>query len=209
MKVLVLGATGGTGREIVCEAQARGHSLTALVRSPERALALSGVHLVIGDARDEAALLKALEGCEGVISALGTGVSPFKEVTLLSTATKALIAAMQVSGTKRLVCITGMGAGDSRGHGGILHDRVIQPLLLAKVYEDKERQEEFVRASALDWVLVRPTVLNNKAGTGQIRVLTNLSGFHGGTISRKDVARFVVDQLVERTWLGKTPLISG
>lgn len=209
MKVLVLGATGGTGREIVREAQARGHSLTALVRSPERALALSGVHLVTGDARDEAALLKALEGCEGVISALGTGVSPFKEVTLLSTATKALIAAMQVSGTKRLVCITGMGVGDSRGHGGILYDRVIQPLLLAKVYEDKERQEELVRASALDWVLVRPTVLNNKAGTGQIRVLTNLSGFHGGTISRKDVARFVVDQLVERTWLGKTPLISG
>jgi putative NADH-flavin reductase len=90
-----------------------GHSLTVLVRSPERALALSGVHLVTGDARDGAALLKALEGCGGVISALGTGVSPFKEVTLLSTAAKALIAVMQVSGTKRHVCITGMGAGDS------------------------------------------------------------------------------------------------
>jgi hypothetical protein len=55
-----------------------------------------------------------------VISALGTGISPFKEITLLSTATKALIAAMRARGTKRLVCITGMGAGDSRGHGGFL-----------------------------------------------------------------------------------------
>jgi putative NADH-flavin reductase len=149
MKVLVLGATGGTSREVVREAQARGHAVAALVRSPERAQDLSGAHLVAGDGRDEAALSRALVGCEGVISALGTGISPFKEVTLLLTTTKALIAAMRARGTKRLVCITGMGAGDSRGHGGFLYDRLIQTLLLRKVYEDKEREGALVRDSGL------------------------------------------------------------
>ncbi|WP_407666830.1 NAD(P)-dependent oxidoreductase [Microvirga roseola] len=72
MRVLVLGATGGTGREIVREAQAQGHAVTALVRSPERAQGLSGVHLVAGNACDAPILLKALEECDGVISALGT-----------------------------------------------------------------------------------------------------------------------------------------
>jgi uncharacterized protein YbjT (DUF2867 family) len=209
MKVLILGATGGTGREIVREAQAQGHAVAALVRSTERAQDLSGAHLVVGDARDEAALSRALEGCEGVISALGTGISPFRRVTLLSTATKALIAAMRAHGTKRLVCITGMGAGDSRGHGGFLYDRLIQPLLLRKVYEDKDRQEALVRDSGLEWVLVRPTVLNDKPGTGRIRTLTNLSGFHGGTIPRRDVAHFVVGQITGNDWLRQAPLITS
>jgi uncharacterized protein YbjT (DUF2867 family) len=164
---------------------------------------------MVGDARDEAAVHQALEGCEGVISALGTGVSPFREVTLLSTATRAVISAMRARGTKRLVCITGMGAGDSRGHGGFLYDRLIQPLLLRKVYEDKDRQEALVRDSGLEWVIVRPTVLNDKSGTGRIRVLTNLSGFHGGTISRKDVAHFVVEQLTGNGWMHQTPLITS
>jgi hypothetical protein len=144
-----------------------------------------------------------------VISALGTGISPFKEVTLLSTATRALIVAMRARDVRRPVCITGMGAGDSRAHGCFRYDYLLQPLLLRKVYEDKDRQEALVRASGLDWVLVRPTVLNDKPGVGQIRVFRDLSGFHGGTISRKDVARFVVEQLTRSDWLGKSPMITS
>ncbi len=102
-----------------------------------------------------------------------------------------------------------MGAGDSRGHGGFLYDRLIQPLLLREVYEDKDRQEALIRASGMDWVLVRPTVLNDKPGTGQIRALTNLSAFHGGTIPRRDVAQFVVEQLTGNDWLHKAPLITS
>ena len=208
MKVLVLGATGGTGRHIVREAQARGHSVTALVRSRDRAQDLAGARLVEGNALDEGALFKALEDCDAVISALGTGVSPFKEVTLLSKATEALIAAMQKRDVRRLVCITGMGAGDSKGHGGFLYDRLIQPFLLRKVYEDKDRQEALVRGSGLDWVLVRPTVLDDKPATGLLRAFSDLSGFHGGTISRADVAQFVVAQLTGDDWLGRAPLVT-
>ncbi len=155
MKLLVLGATGGTGREICRVAAAQGHSVVALVRSAARAQNLSGASLVEGDARDETALRRALAGTSAVISSLGTAVSPFREVTLLSTATRALVTAMTQQGIRRLVCITGLGAGDSRGHGGLVFDKLIMPLLLRKVYEDKNRQEDIVRASGLDWVLVR------------------------------------------------------
>jgi putative NADH-flavin reductase len=118
MKVLIIGGTGGTGRLIIQEARARGHEVVALVRSREKGANLAQVHLALGDATDEATLAAALEGCEAVISALGTPVSPFKEVTLLSTATTALIRAMQSQKVGRLICINGTGAGDSKGHGG-------------------------------------------------------------------------------------------
>ncbi|CAO3423818.1 NAD(P)-dependent oxidoreductase [Azospirillum endophyticum] len=207
-RILVLGATGGTGRLIVGQALTRGYDVTALVRSPEKAQGLDGATLVVGDARDETALRRALEGRDAVVSALGTPVSPVREVTLLSSATRALVDAMKAERVTRLVAITGIGAGDSAGHGGLLFDRVIFPLLLRKVYADKNRQEAIVRDSGLDWVLVRPTVLNDKPGRGAIRALTDLSGFHGGTIARADVAKFVLDQLRDGTWTHRSPLIT-
>jgi uncharacterized protein YbjT (DUF2867 family) len=185
--ILVLGATGGTGRLIVSHAVARGHHVTALVRSAEKASGLTGARLVTGDARDEA---------------------PFREVTLLSTAARALVAAMRAERVSRLIAITGIGAGDSAGHGGFLFDRVIFPLLLRHVYADKDRQEAIIRDSGLDWVLVRPAVLNDKPGRGAVRALEDLSGFQGGSIAREDVARFVVDQVEAGTWLHRSPLIA-
>jgi uncharacterized protein YbjT (DUF2867 family) len=207
-KILVLGATGGTGRLIVSQAVARGYDVTVLVRSAEKARDLKGAKLIVGDARDEKVLRQAVKGRDAVVSALGTPASPFREVTLLSTATRALTSAMQIEQVSRLVCITGMGAGNSVGHGGFLFDNLIFPLFLRKVYADKDRQEALVRDSGLDWVLVRPSVLNNKPSRDTIRVLTDLSNFHGGGISREDVARFVLDQLGDDAWLHRSPLIT-
>lgn len=90
-KLLVLGATGGTGRLIVRQALARGYDMRAMVRSPDKASGLEGAEIQVGDARDAQALRKALEGRNAVVSALGTPASPFREVTLLSTATRALV----------------------------------------------------------------------------------------------------------------------
>ena len=209
MKVLLLGATGGTGREIVRRAVAEGHSVVALVRSILKANDLTGATLVEGDARDEAALASALEGCSGVISSLGTPMSPFSEVTLLSTATRSIVNVMTQKKIRRLVCITGLGAGDSRGHGGFVFDNFILPLLLRKVYEDKNRQEDVIRSSSLDWVLVRPMVLNDNPGTGAVQAQTDLSKIHGGSVARSDVAKFVVDLLTDDKWLHRSPLIKG
>lgn len=207
-RILVLGATGGTGRLIVRDAVARGHDVAVLVRSPETARDLKGATVIVGDVRDEAVLRRAVKGRDAVVSALGTPASPFREVTLLSIATRALVKAMTAEGVLRLVAITGMGAGDSAGHGGLLFDRLIFPLLLRHVYADKDRQEAIVRDSGLDWVLVRPAVLNDKPGRGDIRALTDLSGFRGGTIARADVARFVLDQVGGDEWLWQAPLIA-
>ena len=208
MKILVLGATGATGQLIVSQALAKGHDVVALVRSKGKAAGLAGAELVEGDARDAAALTRAVAGCDAVVSSLGTPMSPFREVTMLSAATRALIGVMANQNIRRLICITGVGAGDSRDHGGLVYDWLFRPLMLRKVYEDKDRQEDAIRASALDWIIVRPTVLNDKPASGHIRALTDLSGVHGGTIARADVADFVVQQVTADTWLRKAPLIT-
>ncbi|MGO4570092.1 NAD(P)-dependent oxidoreductase [Rhizobium sp. 2YAF20] len=208
MKILVLGATGATGRLIVGKAIAKGYEVVAFVRSKAKAVDLAGAELFEGDARDPAALTRAIVGCDAVVSSLGTAMSPFRQVTLLSTATRALVGVMDQQNIRRLVCITGLGAGDSRGHGGFFFDRLFLPLMLRKVYEDKDRQEDAIRASKLDWTIVRPTVLNDKPPRGGIKALTDLSGVHGGTIARSDVAEFVVQQISADTWLRKAPLIT-
>jgi uncharacterized protein YbjT (DUF2867 family) len=207
-KILVLGATGPTGRHIVSQAVNRGYDVTVLVRSPEKAADMKGAKIVVGDARDEKALRQAIKGRDAVISALGTPASPFREVTLLSAATRALTAAMKAEGVSRLIAITGIGAGDSAGHGGFLVDNIIFPLILRKVYADKDRQEAVIKNSSLDWTIVRPAVLNNKPPRNAIRTLTDLSDFHGGTISRENVAKFVVDQVSDDAWLRKAPSIT-
>jgi uncharacterized protein YbjT (DUF2867 family) len=207
-KILILGATGLTGRHIVSQALARGYDVTVLVRSPEKAADMKGAKNVVGDARDEKVLRQAVKGRDAVISALGTPASPFRDVTLLSTATRALVSAMKAEHVSRLVAITGMGAGDSAGHGGFLFDNLIFPLLLRKAYADKNRQEAIIRDSGLDWTIVRPTVLNNKPRHDTIQTLTDLSQFRGGSISRENVATFVLDQVTTDLWLHKLPLIT-
>ena len=205
MKILVLGATGGTGRLIVRDALVKGHSVVALVRSKASA-DLPGVDMIEGDARDEGTLTRALGGCNAVISALGTGMG-FRKVDLLAVATRALVTAMTRNGVRRLVCISALGVGDSHGHGGVVFDRLFQPLLLRHAYEDKARQESAICASSLDWVVVRPARLTDDPARGSVRAVTDLAAVKGGKIARADVARFVVEQLTTDTWLRRTPVL--
>jgi uncharacterized protein YbjT (DUF2867 family) len=205
MKVLVLGATGGTGRLIVRDAVAKGHSVVVLVRSKASA-ALPDAKLVEGDARDEATLARAMDGCDAVVSALGSGMGR-RKVDLLTVATRALVMAMTRNGVRRLVCVSALGVGDSRGHGGFVFDRLFQPLLLSEAYKDKDRQEAAIRASALDWVVVRPAMLTDDPARGSARAFTDLAGVKGGKIARADVARFVVEQLTADTYLRRTPVL--
>lgn len=110
---------------------------------------------------------------------------------------------------RRIVCITGIGAGDSRGHGGFLYDRVIEPTLLHTIYEDKDRQEDLLRNSDLDWIIVRPSRLTNDGATGKCRVLLHLTGVTVGKVARADVAAFVLRQLISNDFLRKTPLLTN
>jgi hypothetical protein len=103
--------------------------------------------------------------------------------------------------------------GDRRrrqqGHGGFLYDRIIQPLLLKSIYEDKDRQEAQLRASDVDWTIVRPGRLTNGPATGLVRALTNLAGVTAGKVSRKDVAAFIIENLDTPDYRGEAVLLTS
>jgi len=201
MKLLIIGSTGPTGLQLVEQALSAGHEVTAAVRSPDNAALPSNARKVRADVTDAASLLAAVSGQEVVISSLGSPLSR-KPTTLLSDGTRNLIAAMKQSDVRRLICITGIGAGDSRGHGGFFYDKIIQPLLLSEIYKDKDRQELVVRESGLDWTIVRPGQLTNGDKTGNIRVLSNLTGITVGKISRADVAAYILAHLTDAKTFG-------
>lgn len=212
MKLLIIGATGATGRELVNQAITQGHEVTALVRDAAKAAFASPVKTVVGDVLDASSLKSALVGQEAVISSLGSAASgPFKEMTLLSEGTRNLVAAMQAQGVNRLVCITGVGAGDSKGHGPWYYNWLIQPLMLRGVYQDKTRQEVIVRGSGLDWTLVRPAILTSGAAKGveAVRAFTALAGINVGTITRSDVAAFCLRELAHRRFHHQAPVITN
>jgi len=208
MNFLLIGATGPTGENIVKQGLAQGHDITALVRDASK-LALSGpaLHLVVGDILNSRDVDAAMAGQEAVICCLGTGVT-FKHVTLFSDGTRNLLTAMQKHSVRRIICITGVGAGDSRGHGGFFFDRVIEPTLLRTIYQDKDRQEQLLRRSDRDWIIVRPGQLTNDEATGKYRVLLDLTGVSVGKVARADVAAFVLQQLTSDDFLHKTPLLT-
>jgi putative NADH-flavin reductase len=126
---------------------------------------------------------------------------------MFSQSTRILVDAMKIAGVKRLIAVTGLGAGNSRGHGGLLYDAVVFPLLLKRVYDDKDVQEWIIRSFGLDWTIVWPGLLTNRPATGQYRVVTSANDRRFGTISRADVADFLVRQTDDRKLIGTTPLL--
>ena len=114
---------------------------------------------------------------------------------------------MKAAGVKRLIAVTGLGAGDSRGYGGLLYDAVAFPLLLKRVYDDKDVQEWIIKSSGLDWTIARPGLLANGPAMGIYRVLTEAKDWRFGVIRRADVADFLVQQIGDRALIGTTPLL--
>ena len=124
---------------------------------------------IAGDALDPPVVERALQGVDGVIQALGVAFGPATLIggtTLFSRATRVLVDAMRFKGVARLVAVTGLGAGDSRGHGGLLYDSLVFPLFLKRVYDDKDVQEQIIKSSGLDWTIVRPGLLRDGPATG-------------------------------------------
>lgn len=209
MNVLVIGGTRGVGRAVVIAAHQAGHTLTVLARHAGGfAGPVTGVRMVLGDAGDASDLDRAVAGQDAVVWTVG--VRPSRHpVQVFSRGTQFLLAAMERHGVRRLLCVTGVGAGDSKGHGGFLYDRIVQPLLLKSIYEDKDRQEAQIRASTLDWTIVRPGALTNAPATGLYQTLTTTEGTRAQRIARADVAAFIVDNLAAPEYVRQTVLLSG
>jgi putative NADH-flavin reductase len=210
-KVLVIGASRGIGLETVRAALRSGHSVRALARSAA-SIPIQDADLdkVSGNALDRDTIQKALEDVEVVMQTLGIDFSAraiFAGTTLFSESTRILVDTMKAVGVKRLITVTGLGAGDSRGHGGLLYDTVVFPLLMKRVYDDKDVQEWIIKSSGLDWTIVRPGLLTNSPSTGRYRVLTAPRDWRFGVISRADVADFLVQLIIDRALIGTTPLL--
>lgn len=208
MRLLIIGATRGTGLELLKLALSEGNEVAVIARNPDKLLiSHKNLKVIKGDILEKSVVEKAVEGQDVVCIAIG--VTPTrKPVSVFSEGTKIVVNAMKKSSCKRLICVTGIGAGDSRGHGGFLYDKIIYPLLLKTIYEDKDRQESIVRESGLDWVIVRPGFLTNGKRTGKYRVLTEMSGVKAGKISRADVADFILREVAQMKYKGQTPLLT-
>ena len=169
MKLLILGASGGVGRLAVHAALAAGHAVTAQTRTAARLADLpDGVRLAAADPARPEALRPWLAGQDAVLYALGE--RRLGATTLFSDTTRHLIEGMTQAGVMRLVAITGVGAGETRGHGGWFYDRVIFPLFTARKYADKTRQEALIAASGLDWTILRPAPFATRVPPGPLEI---------------------------------------
>jgi putative NADH-flavin reductase len=209
MNILIVGATRGIGRQLLEQALASGHSVTALVRDPQRLTTQhERLRVIKGDILDAESVARAMAGQDAVCCTIGVKV-PWPPVTVFSEGTRNLLQAMKKTGVRRLICVTGIGAGDSRGHGGFLYDCLVRPVLFRTVYADKDRQESLIKASEVDWTIVRPGFLTNGPLTKNYRMLTDMTGVTAGWISRADVAHFFLTELESKQHLRQTPLLTS
>lgn len=206
--VLIIGASKGIGLETTRQALEGGHQVRALARSAA-AIGLSNPKLekVRGDALVKKDIEAALDGIDVVIQTLGISLGDlFRPVSLFSDATRILVGAMESQGPKRLICVTGFGAGDSRESISCLQRAPFQ-LVFGRAYDDKSVQERLIKSSSLDWTIARPGVLTGGKRTGRYKILDNPSQWRNGMVSRADVAEFLVRQIDDRSFVGGTPVL--
>lgn len=210
MRLLIIGASRGIGRETASAAAAAGHHVRAFARTAADMPLPEGAEAWPGDATDAASLAPALEGMDAVVLALGIRESLsmlWEEVTLFSHATAALVPLMEAHGPDRLICVTGIGSGDS-ARALSCPERVGHRIVFSKPYKDKTRQEDIIRASRLRWTLVRPTILTGNRGTGRYRVLIEPESWRMGMIARADVAHYILHALNDDTTVGQAPVLA-
>lgn len=202
-KILIVGATGGTGRHLLEQALARDYEVTALVRDP-RALALvhPRLRIVRGDVLDPSAIDESVSGQDAVLCVLGHKRF-FPPSRVLSEGTRNLLQAMEGYGVRRFVCATSLGLGDSAGRLGLAYTLVVIPFVLPFYFWDKARQEKLIEAGRTAWVIVRPGGLTDGPGRGACRAGRDAGSlFETVRIPRADVATFMLDQLTDDAWLG-------
>ncbi len=205
MNVIVFGASGQTGRIAVGKLLESGHTVTAFVRDPAKMELKSGSLKVFqGDLRDADAVEAAMKGCQAVFCAIAP--RSLREGGLFQASARSLVQAMGKLDVRRIVNLSAWGAGDSRAQAPFLFRAVLIPLLLKKVFEDKEKGEEILMASDLEWVNVRPGRLLNEPARGGVKASLSSLGLKP-SMTREDLANFMIEQLSAETWVRRSPLI--
>lgn len=208
MKLVIFGSTGSIGQQIVQQALDQGHQVTAFLRNPAKLnIQHPQLNIFIGDVMNSTLVEEAVMGQEAVICVIGSGNKLSGNVR--SQGTQNIIQAMEKLGVKRLICQSTLGTGDSWGNLNFYWKYIMFGLILRKVFADHQIQEQYVRQSNLDWTIIRPSAFIDGNLTGQYR-----HGFDSSdreltlTISRPDVADFILKQLRENTYFGKAASLS-
>lgn len=201
-RVLIVGATGGTGRQLIARALDLGHEVTAFVRDPSK-LEITHPRLRVakGDVLDYPSVEAAVRGQEAVVSALGhkRWLGPSR---ILSNGTRNLLRAMEAHGVSRFVCETSLGIGDGAGRMGLYYTLLVIPYVVPFYFWDKTRQEQVIACSSAEWVIVRPGALTNGAKRGHVRHGRSVGSYiRTVRVSRSDVAEFMLDQLTSDAYL--------
>jgi len=205
MNVLVFGASGQTGRAVVREALARGHSVSAFVRDPAKLLVgHSALRVIRGDVGDAEAVAQAVPGHDAVVSTLGVG-SPLAHDDAVIDGVKHILAAMQATSLRRLIYQSFIGVRESRAAVGFIL-RFIAPLPLRHEIADHETKEALIKASGIDWTIVRPPKLTNGPRSSGYRAGEDLSTWVPiPMLSRADVAHFIVGEFEAPHFVQKAP----
>ncbi|CAM5253320.1 NAD(P)-dependent oxidoreductase [Streptomyces aurantiogriseus] len=207
MKLLILGATGPTGRHVVDLALRAGDSVTAFVRNPAALGDLADrVTLFTGDATSPRDVSAAAVGQEAVVSALGVGTS-VRAGDLFTRASTAVIGAAGEAGVSRLVWLSSFGVGHTFDWSSG-PQKLIYRTLLRSVYADKAIADERIRSSALDWTVVYPTRLTHGPAKGTFSADDRLPMKGNPTISRADVAAFMHRATRSGEWIHRSPVIT-
>lgn len=205
MRIAVFGGTGGTGRQFIEQALQAGHQVAALVRDPNRlSEAAKQAHMIVGDVLNAQQVAETIAGADAVVVSLGSR-SDSPENTV-SQGTQNIIASMQEAEVKRLVVVTSLGVGDSKDQVPLAFKLVVKTVM-RKIMADKERQEQYVQDSGLDWVIVRPGGLSDDPASGAYIYGTDPS-IMAGRVSRADVAAFVLQNLSDDQFLGQAVAIT-
>ena len=203
MQIALFGATGGTGKQVLDQALDQGYRIRALVRDPTKLAERDGLTLIQGDVLDQTAVDRCLAGSDAVICVLGShgSTEPVED-----RGTERILTAMQAHGQRRLIAVTSMGVGDSIDQVAAFF-RAIMRLTLKRVMEAKERQEQAIMASDLDWTIVRPGGLSDGPRTGSYRSGLDKS-IKATRVSRADVADFILQELKAGDFIRQTPAVS-
>ncbi|MEL7545226.1 MAG: SDR family oxidoreductase [Pseudomonadota bacterium] len=210
--ILIIGASKGIGLETVKYALAEGHNVTAFARSAsDVSIDSEKLTKLNGDARSTSDVEGAVANTDVVIQALGVPLNTkllTGPITLFSEATKILLPALKKAGVKRLIAVTGYGAGDSEATIPTFQ-RIPFNIVFGHAYRDKSLQEEMIKNSDLDWVIARPGVLTNGRKTERYEITTDHSKMKNGVISRADVAHFLVNQIKDDRFVHSAPVLRG
>lgn len=203
MKITIIGGSRGTGAQLATLAQTAGHDVTVLSRSGD---APDGVRVVAGDATEAAVAREAVEGADAVVITVGGAKGVRRQRAKV---TRSVVAAMQDLGVPRVLMLSSLGAGDS----GILLPaplRLMTRVVLATALADHDEQESVVMGSGLSWTVIRPAGLTNRPPTGSRLVAeTAEDDTLGGTISRGDLAAYLLEVLSDHTTIGRALGVSN